>query len=100
MTAQLVGRMLEERDINRESDTASLPDAPGRDDARRAPSDPDKIGGYAIKRVLASGGMGTVYLAVQEHPRRTVALKVMKSGIMSRSALRRFEYESQILARL
>jgi len=44
--------------------------------------------------------MGTVYVAVQERPRRTVALKLMKAGIASRSALRRFEYESQILARL
>jgi eukaryotic-like serine/threonine-protein kinase len=58
------------------------------------------IGRYHIRRVIASGGMGTVYEAVQESPRRTVALKVMKHGIASRSALRRFEYESQILARL
>ena len=58
------------------------------------------IGKYTLKRVLASGGMGTVYLAAQEHPRRVVALKVMKAGIASRSGLRRFEYESEILARL
>ena len=44
--------------------------------------------------------MGTVYEAVQENPRRTVAIKVMKQGVASRSALRRFEYESQILGRL
>ena len=64
------------------------------------PGEPRKIGDYSIRSVLGRGGMGTVYLAVQEHPRRTVALKVMKPGIASRSALRRFEYESQILARL
>ncbi|GAF79434.1 unnamed protein product, partial [marine sediment metagenome] len=61
---------------------------------------PRRIGHYHVKRQIASGGMGTVYEAVQEHPRRTVALKVMRHGIASRSALRRFEYESQILARL
>jgi len=61
---------------------------------------PERIGHYHIKRVIASGGMGTVYEAVQESPRRVVAVKVMKQGIASRSALRRFEYESQILARL
>ena len=61
---------------------------------------PEKIGQFHIKGVLASGGMGVVYSAVQEHPRRTVAVKVMKHGIASRSAMRRFQYESQVLARL
>ena len=35
---------------------------------------PRKIGRYTVRRVIASGGMGTVYLAVQEQPHRTVAL--------------------------
>ncbi|MCO6435482.1 MAG: serine/threonine protein kinase [Phycisphaerae bacterium] len=61
---------------------------------------PQRIGQYRIKRAIASGGMGTVYEAVQEKPRRTVAVKLMRAGIASRSALRRFEYESQLLARL
>ncbi|MAI66334.1 MAG: hypothetical protein CMJ26_00485 [Phycisphaerae bacterium] len=59
-----------------------------------------KIGSCTIKRVIGSGGMGTVYEAIQENPRRRVALKVMKRGISSRSAIRRFEFESQTLARL
>ncbi len=61
---------------------------------------PEQIGHYRIKRIIAAGGMGVVYEAIQEHPKRTVALKIVKQGIASRSALRRFEYESQILARL
>ena len=61
---------------------------------------PKKIGQFHIKEVIATGGMGTVYRAMQERPRRIVALKVMKHGVTSRSAFRRFEYESQILARL
>ena len=61
---------------------------------------PKQIGKYHIKSLIATGGMGSVYMAVQEQPRRTVALKLMKRGIASRSALRRFEYESQLLARL
>ncbi|MFH1109579.1 MAG: protein kinase [Planctomycetota bacterium] len=61
---------------------------------------PEKIGQFHIKSVIASGGMGTVYEAFQEHPRRPVAVKVLKRGIASRSAMRRFEYESQTLARL
>ncbi len=44
--------------------------------------------------------MGTVYEALQEHPRRPAAIKLMRRGVTSASALRRFEYESQLLARL
>jgi len=61
---------------------------------------PKRIGQYSIKRAIASGGMGTVYEAMQDKPRRTVAVKVMKHGIASRSALRRFDYEAELLARL
>ncbi len=61
---------------------------------------PQQIGRYLIRRVIATGGMGTVYEAQQEHPRRTVALKVMRLSIASRSAQRRFQYESELLARL
>ncbi len=58
------------------------------------------IGGYRIKAVIAAGGMGTVYEAEQEQPRRIVALKVMNRCVASRLALRRFQFESQILAHL
>jgi non-specific serine/threonine protein kinase/serine/threonine-protein kinase len=61
---------------------------------------PRHIGRYALQGVIASGGMGTVYKAVQENPRRTVAVKVMRAGVTSASALRRFEYEAQLLGRL
>ena len=60
----------------------------------------ERISHYRLTRVIAAGGMGTVYEAVQDKPERTVAVKVMRRGLASRSALRRFEYESQILARL
>ena len=59
-----------------------------------------KIGSFTIKRIIGSGGMGIVYEAMQEKPRRRIALKMMKRGITSRSATRRFEFESQTLARL
>ena len=63
---------------------------------------PQQIGSYRIRRIIAVGGMGTVYEAEQTHPHRTVALKVMKReyGLRGRRALRRFEYESEILASL
>ncbi len=44
--------------------------------------------------------MGVVYLAEQENPRRMVALKVMRPGVLSPRLLRRFDLESQVLGRL
>ncbi len=63
---------------------------------------PQRIGRCRIRRLLASGGMGVVYEAEQENPRRIVAVKVMSRAFAARgrAALRRFEYEAQILARL
>lgn len=59
-----------------------------------------RVGAYEIRRVIASGGMGTVYEALQLNPRRVVALKMMRRGLASASALRRFQYESELLAKL
>lgn len=59
-----------------------------------------RLAGFTIQRLLARGGMGTVYLAEQERPHRQVALKVLHTGLWSRSAAKRFEFESQVLAHL
>lgn len=59
-----------------------------------------RIGRYNIIRLIGEGGMGAVYEAQQEQPRRTVALKVLRGGLASPSLLRRFGYEAQVLGRL
>jgi len=59
-----------------------------------------RIGQYLLTRVISSGGMGIVYEAFQEQLQRTVAVKVLKHALPSRSARRRFEYEAQVLSRL
>ena len=64
------------------------------------PSIGQRIGRYTLKSAIGSGGMGAVYLAEQDQPRRSVAIKVLRWGLTSSAALRRFEYESQILGRL
>ena len=60
----------------------------------------DRIGHYRLQRIIAFGGMSTVYEAVDEKLRRTVAFKVMKGRPGSAEAPRRFESEARILARL
>jgi WD40 repeat protein len=55
---------------------------------------------YRILRVLGEGGMATVYEAEQIHPRRLVAIKVIRGGLFSAELRRRFEYEAQVLAGL
>ncbi len=61
---------------------------------------PNFIGRYRIIRLLGEGGMGTVYEAEQEDPRRVVALKVIRPGLATPERLRRFRHESQALGRL
>lgn len=58
------------------------------------------FGQYTIRDVLGRGGMGVVYLAEQDRPRRTVALKLIRSSYFAPALLRRFEHEAQILGRL
>jgi tetratricopeptide (TPR) repeat protein len=82
-------------DTTRTTDGASGP-PPGPSGAHVPP----RIGRYRILRVIGEGGMGTVYEAEQESPRRTVALKVIRPGFVTPSHLRRFEQESHLLGRL
>jgi len=63
-------------------------------------SHPAAIGRYRIVRLLGEGGMGAVYEAEQEEPRRVVAVKMIKLGLATPDQLRRFRQESQALARL
>ncbi len=65
-----------------------------------APPLPEHLGRYRLLRLLGQGGMGAVYEAEQDDPRRIVALKVVRPGLASPSLLKRFRHESQILGRL
>jgi WD40 repeat protein/serine/threonine protein kinase len=57
-------------------------------------------GHYRIVRVIGEGGMGVVYEAEQTMPRRIVALKAIRSGLIGRQVLARFSREAHILGRL
>lgn len=56
-----------------------------------------QLGPYLLKNVLNEGGMGVVYLAEQDSPRRTVALKVLKPDVQTPEMLSRFVNEGQVL---
>jgi serine/threonine protein kinase/WD40 repeat protein len=64
------------------------------------PGHPVRVGHYRILRRIAEGGMGTVYEAEQDSPRRPVALKVVRHGLASPALVKRFRHEAQILGRL
>src|SRR5262245_42360375 len=64
------------------------------------PIAPQTIGGYTIVRCVGEGGMGVVYEAIQANPRRTVALKVLRSALPTSAMLSRFRHEAHILAKL
>ena len=61
---------------------------------------PKRIGKFQILRRLGEGGMSQVFEAIQNHPRRHVALKVVRPSMVTPSLLKRFQLETQIQARL
>ena len=83
--------------------TALAEAAAGLQDAGLVAADLDDhaptIPGFRLLRRLGQGGMGVVYEAEQESPRRRVALKLMR-GALGSGRERRFELEAAVLARL
>ncbi len=61
---------------------------------------PELAGHYRLLRPLGQGAMGTVWLAEQESPRRSVAVKVVRHGLGHSHLRRRFAYEAELLGRL
>ena len=63
--------------------------------------DSNQFGAYRIVGELGRGGMGIVFDAEQEEPRRRVALKVVPSGASLQPLLvQRFQREAKVLGRL
>ncbi len=82
-----------------EEETMSLL-AGGRKPAS-TPQQPATIAGYRIIGLIAQGGMGVVWEAEQERPRRRVALKVMRrEHQVDEVHARLFHREAETLARL
>jgi serine/threonine protein kinase len=72
---------------------------PGQEaDVRRAM--PERIGDYRVLSILGVGGMGVVYRAEQDSPRRAVAVKVVHPTSLSTERRKRLRQEAEILGRL
>ena len=61
---------------------------------------PERVGPFVIRGLIGVGGMGIVYRAEQDSPRRQVALKVLRPGVATTAMVRRFEHEAELLGRL
>ena len=59
-----------------------------------------RIGPFVLEKVIASGGMGVVFQAAQDSPRRRVALKTLRSGYWTEDQVRRFRTEVEVLGML
>jgi WD40 repeat protein/predicted Ser/Thr protein kinase len=79
---------------------ASTSAAPGPGPGAWPLGPPPRVGQYRILGRIAEGGMGAVYEAERDNPRRHVALKVIRPGLASPALLTRFRHEAQILGRL
>lgn len=79
-------------DSDPELDTQPVFDSPGELTGK-------SIGGFRLLRLIARGGMGSVYEAEQDEPRRTVALKILHRAFDDEWR-RRFRLEARILAHL
>jgi tetratricopeptide (TPR) repeat protein/tRNA A-37 threonylcarbamoyl transferase component Bud32 len=71
-------------------------------DAEEKQSTAGEVGRFQIDSVLGEGGMGTVYLGHRADGefRQQVAIKLVRSGLHSAEAYRRFRRERQVLADL
>jgi len=88
-----------ERLLKADADAKTLPNILTSEPAP-VPRAFEQIGKYKIVRELGYGGMGTVFLAVREDLQKQFAVKVIKHEFSSVDMLRRFQNETEILARL
>jgi WD40 repeat protein len=70
-------------------------------DATDGPLKPgERLGEFLVLHAIGSGAMGVVYVAQQDRPSRTVALKVLRRRSGHPDMLRRFEIEAEMLGQL
>lgn len=93
------GNSSDDPDRTLPSDPQTVPS--GRAGSSLPPSTPGSIGHYTILGKLGEGGMGVVFEAEQQNPRRKVALKVVRGGhFVDEVSIKMFQREAESLGRL
>jgi|GEM_PF-195347 len=87
--------------VVREAGLAAIDTGPSNEQLDRSMTD-QTIGAYRLCELIESGGMGSVYAAERADDvyRKRVAVKLIKGGVITGSALERFVRERQVLADL
>ena len=84
-----------------DDDSLDFEESLGTNSLGTDPAFPKRLGDYAIKSVVGSGGMGKVYLAEHIRMHRTVAVKVLKDErISDEASIDRFYEEVRAASRL
>src|SRR5437899_12426069 len=74
---------------------------PGKTPAAAEDLTGQTVAEFLILRMLGRGGMGAVYLAEQQSPKRKVALKILRADLAANEkALRRFKQEADTVGQL
>lgn len=66
------------------------------------PEAPERVGAYRITGIIGQGGMGAVYKGERDSSNfdHTVAIKIIRPGVLSEPLIERFQRERQTLATL
>lgn len=68
--------------------------------ARLVVEPPPRVGPFALRERIGLGGMGVVYRATQDEPRRDVAVKLLRPDLLTPAGVARVQQEAAFLARL
>ncbi|HEX8913091.1 MAG TPA: protein kinase [Humisphaera sp.] len=68
--------------------------------AATGPGDLPVVPGFTLRRLVGTGATAAVFEAVQDRPPRRVALKLLRHPLPADRDVRRFEFETEVLAGL
>jgi WD40 repeat protein/serine/threonine protein kinase len=91
---------LDPAELHGERAAAGLADRGAMLDEWGAAAVGQRVGEFTLIEQVGAGGMGVVFIARQERPQRTVALKLVRRSAATPALIRRFEREAQLLGRL